>query len=107
MSDVMDRLVQARRTAWEAGLELERLWQAVETDLSAAEKIKRQQPVVDRSLEALRDALTLDGAAPRPSLDEAKVDVMRWGVDEGLISIEQYDDWVTLSPKTREIENRK
>lgn len=103
----MDRLVQARRTAWEAGLELERLWQAVETDLSAAEKIKRQQTVVDQALEVLRDVLTLDGVAPRPSLDEAKVDLMRWGVDEGLISIGQYDEWVALSPGTRKIENRK
>lgn len=104
MSDVMDRLQQARLAAWKAGLELSRLWDLVLTDLSAAEKIVRQTPETRRAIENLRDAMTLDGAAPRPSLAEAKVSLMRWGLDEGLIVESQYDEWVVSHPEFQEIE---
>lgn len=53
----------------------------------------REGEGVDRALEAVQEALTLGGVAPRRSLPEVRDYLMKWGVDEGLLGVEQYDEW--------------
>lgn len=94
MGDILSALRQARTTAWNEGMELDRLWQLVQLDPSDTSGMNQQVVRVDQAIERLRDALTLDGHAPRPTVAEAQTDIMRWGVDEGLIGVDQYDEWV-------------
>lgn len=72
----------ACRNAWQAGLAL-----------AAASDSLHWRSEMDHALESLRDALTLGGIAPRPTLPETRNYLMKWGVDEGLITESQYDEW--------------
>lgn len=103
----MKEVNEARVALWSAGLALERAWvQAQSSPLSVpgeSRTVARCSRQVARKLDTLRHALTLGGTVPLPSADEARVDLMRWGVDEGLISAEQYDQWVAEDPVTRNI----
>jgi len=92
--DVLARVRAARTRAWETGIELDRVWRIAQVDPSFAKKLDDQDAVVEQAMDELRDALTLGGVAPRPTRDEAVVDLMKWGVDEGLMSTSQYDAWL-------------
>jgi len=94
MSDILARLRTARSRAWEEGIELDRVWRIAQVDPGFEEKLKDQEVVVEHAMDELRDALTLDGAAPHPSRVDTNTDLMKWGVDEGLISVGQYDAWL-------------
>jgi hypothetical protein len=94
MSDILARLRIARSRAWEEGIELDRVWRIAQVDPGFVKKLKDQEAVMEHAMDELRDALTLDGAAPRPSRADASTDLMKWGVDEGLISAGQYDAWL-------------
>lgn len=94
MGDVLARVRAARTRAWAEGIELDRIWRIAQVVPSEAGRLKEQEAVVEYAMDELRDALTLGGVAPRPSHREASADLMKWGVDEGLISISQYDAWM-------------
>lgn len=99
MGDAFYRLFQARTSAWGAGLELERSYRMWQHGHQGTAEMNRQVSRVDQAIEELRDALTLGTDSPRPTVAEAKIDLMLWGVDQGFITPEQYDEWVASEPK--------
>lgn len=90
--DALDGLRAACRNAWHAGVKLSEAWDSAQ-DPSHDALVTHWRPRVDLAMEALRNAMTLDGLADRPSPAQARDYLMKWGVDEGLIAVEQYDVW--------------
>lgn len=88
----LDGLRAACHNAWRTGVKLSEAWDSAQ-DPPRDALVGYWRPRVDLAMEALRDAMALDGLAERPSLAQARDYLMKWGVDEGLIAVEQYDMW--------------